>query len=1059
MKIFPTSSTLTDLVNYINAKTDSHQKVYDFLKNLIISSESNSSLTVDFTNNPQYINSRFPINDSGYINQPQDMFGGSVNVDNPIITTFNKTDTVPNIIDGKLTDKISVDGDIPNSISLTSPNMSQLSHSTYTKKEGIKYWPTIKINDFFPISSKVSEYEQDNVNGVSESDSLFSIIKLIPGKDEKYHHINIEYSPLDPKTVILMLLDGSNVADGDSLEFKLNFINTTSNVEANYWPIVIFLDSTYLNFSIENTFNLNTLATESQSLNIDGIRYKYVPAAILDSQLYKYLRVPNNDPIGYLVSIDTLDCSYLNSVGEHFILTFNGNANTITYNNYGYLDSEVLRIDNNSELLLVTRPVLGKNASNILEDSSIEFGKDVLRFVTRNNSCAVFGAQTNKYSYNMSGYSTGATLLSRKVVTDYLPIDYPKQLKKDIVNFNSEINSGLFFTFDVSSDLIGNNYFVLNTGLQFVDSFFSIRKHSSTMIIEIAGVMNTVAHVDSEFSVDVGYKRVTDKINKRILVRSSNALVFDSGWVADHDVDTYPCDLISLSSPFIENYQITDLDLTNSIGVVTISNVLFFNNLAKHEVDSLFNISILNGVYSRFNNITTTNPKVLPISQLEGLLTIVNQYPKSNVALLNVSQKNNNYSPVEFRIGFTVHENKGNFSYRNRKDPILGSSLLETVRLVDESKCGDFDENNTFASADCEGILNAQRLPYFSSGIVSNSASSVEAKSPYNSLILNKNTLISFGKCGYLPKVSTTTTYKYLMSHFTFDNGMLARFNPAWKTIQSFEIKKRVLSLPMTDISNTLNRVLFYFDQMQTINNQYTNLHEIFQTNFGSTVDIMGKVSDSAYKYTMVGADIPFEIRVPSANESNLETFVNTMWQIRYITKNINPATATFSDIDLDTDTVVFAELPFFVYRSVYGTYNFLIAFQSISTSTNVNFSAVPMQYLKNGYLITMKNEYDGPSVAIPTDGSNLYLYQGNRYYPSIELILERSVPVYDETITYDKAPIAPVPRFSDIQSLIPKGTIDFRTLNTEYIPSYEDFPTINRMMVSTFYQIPKYSK
>src|ERR1035437_9470902 len=236
MKLFPTSSTLTDLVNYINDRTDSHQKIYDFFKNIILSQNDSTSVTVNFTEKDQYFNSKYPINESGYVSQPQDMFGGKYLPNNPIITSFSRfpqVRTVPNINDGKPEQSINIDGDIPDSISLTTSTISNLSNSTYTTLDKIKYWPTIKIADFFPISNGISTIEQDNINGVSESDTLFSILRIVPNVGEKYHHLDIEYSTTNPKMVILILLDGANIVDGNSVEFKVSFTNIDGLAEAN----------------------------------------------------------------------------------------------------------------------------------------------------------------------------------------------------------------------------------------------------------------------------------------------------------------------------------------------------------------------------------------------------------------------------------------------------------------------------------------------------------------------------------------------------------------------------------------------------------------------------------------------------------------------------------------------------------------------------------------------------------------------------------------------------------------------------------------------------------
>ena len=1069
MKIFPTSSTLTDLVNYINDRTDSHQKVYDFFKNLVLSPNDSASLTVNFTEKNQYFNSKYPIDESGYIEQPQDMFGGKYLPNRPIITSFSRfpqVRTVPNINEGKPEQSVSIDGDIPTSISLTSSTISNLSNSTHVNSEKIKYWPTIKIADFFPISSGMSSVEQDNVNGVTESDSLFSILRIVPNVDEKYHHIDIEYHVNDPKMVLLILLDGKHIVDGNSVEFKVSFTNLDSSEEAHKWPLVLFIDSSYVNIAVENTYGVSTLEIESQSLTVDGISYRFIPAAIMDSYLYQYLRIPSNDSIGYFISLDDLNQLYLNKIGTSNLIKFNGSSNTIKYDNYGYLDSEYLKLDYNDSLNLVTRPIIGKSKSDILNNSEIDFSKGIIKFKTFNNNCAVFGAQTNQYSYNLSTYTTSTTLASLKTVTNYLPTDYPKQVNLDIVNFNSQLESGLFYTFDISSDLIGNNYYIINSGIQFENSFFSIRKHSTSVILEISGTTHTISNTQQNISVNIGYKRVTDSIYKRIVLVANSSLLFDSDWVLDKAVTAYNCDLSSNSSPFIENYQVCDLDLTNATNTVTISNILIFSGLAKAEVDTLFNLSTLNGIYGRFVNTLSPIPKILPVTQLDGLIGSLNQYPKTNIALSGVDPLNATYGNVEYRIGFTAHENKGDFNYRSLENPLLVSNLLKNDLLEEVNLCGDFSPNEVQANIGCDGILNAKLLPYFSPLLMKNSTNNAPSQTPYNSKILNKNTLISFGKCGYTPKVTTETSYINDSTSFIFDNNNDHYYNGVRSdNLQSLKISDtgpntekpnlpvRVLSQNSSKVGNTINRLLYYVDPVVTITNKNSTLPNFFNVNYGDTIDTFNQINNPYYTYTISNGYIGTMILAPNVTtQADVLNYKKIKWQLRLITKPINHDTVSFSDINLANDTIVVQTVSSdMVFFTLTHCGMFMVEFDFVGIMSGLTTGLT--KYMLNGFLMTLETENintDGTSITEPRNADYNYLIVSiNTYIPDTN----------SSKISYELAPAKIPPTFTSSDDLTPTSVNNFNTLDSEYVDTFKDFPTINRMMLSTYYQIPKYSK
>lgn len=1062
MKIFPTSSTLSDLVNYINIRTDSHKKVYDFFKKIVLSPDDVASLSVNFTERDQYFNSKFPIDDTGRIIKPEDTFGGRYLPNNPIITTFSNypnTNTVPNINEGKPEQSIDIDGGIPSNISISTSTMSSLSNSTYTKNESVKYWPTFKINDFFPISSGLSNIEQLNVNGYSVSDSLFSILKITPGVNEKYHHINIEYSTSDPKAIMLVLLDGKHIVDGDSVEFKISFNKTDIFSDINKWPIIIFIDSSYVNISVDGSFNLSTLHSETQSLIVDGISYRYVPAELMDNELYKYVRIPNNEQIGYLVSINSLDQIFLNKIGISNIVKFNGTSNTIKYDNYGYLDSELLRLDYNTNFTLVTRPILGKGNLDVLNESAVEFSDNLINFTTFNNSCAVFGAQTNTYSYNLSTYNTSTTLSSIKTTTNYLPVDYPKQMDLQIINFNSELESGIFYTFDISANLIGNNYYIINTGVQFINSFFSIRKHSNEIIIENAGIMTNISTTTTSFSVDIGYKRLIDKMYRRILLRSYDSLIYDSGWVLDNLISDYDCNLSDISSPFIENYQVCDLDLTNKTNTVTVSNILLFSKLNSVEVDTLFQLSIINGVYNRFSNRISPTPKIIPITQLEGFITALNQYPKSNIAISNVNNLNATYGNTEYRIGFTVHDYKGDFNYRKIKSPLLGSSLLENQLLIGTSICPDFSDNTLQANISCDGILNIDLMPYFSSTSIINGQNSKSSQTPYNSKILNKDTIISFGKCGYLPRVSTTITYTDKSTNFIFDNGTDAIYNPHRSgLLQSLAISEQgpqrsllpinVLSQNPLQPNNTINRLLFYVNPTVTINNKNSTLPDFFNVNYGDTINTFSKINDTNYIYSGYNGFIGTMILAPNVNNINdVESYKGVRWQLRLITKTINPETVTFSSINLNTDTIVLQTITTdMVYYSPLKCGLFSVGFNIVNIEPEIT------KYVLNGFMITLETEN------INTDGTRLDNV-GSAKYNYLIINVFGHIPNDNNNIVYDIVPEKTPPNYTNLDKITPLGVNNFKSLESEYINDFRDYPSINNLILSTYYQIPKYSK
>lgn len=1064
MRIFPKSSSLDGVVNYIKTRTDSHNKIYEFFKNIVLSTEEISKLSVDFTEKDQYLNSEYPINEDGYVLTPDDMFGGEYTANHPIIKTFDnfpKNKKIPNIIDGKPNETILISKGLDNNINLALDTMSKLSNSVVTKKEKIKYWPTFKIGGFFPSEYSTSNDHQLVSTGTTPLNTQFSIIKICPTFEEKFHHIDIEYVASNPKMIIFILLDSKNIVDGDSVEFKINVLTEGEPIDTNSWPLVLFVENTYTNITHSSQVLYDNLVKSRNCISIDGIEYTYINKNELTDELSQHLRFSEysvDESYGYLISVDTINSIYSNKYGKFKEIVFEGNCNTIEYSDYGYLNNEQARLDHNNTIYTMTRPVYGDN-SNILADSKVIFAKDSIQFSTINGSCANFGASTNKNTYDLSSYSETTPLELMKIKTEYLPNDYPVQIKLDIINFSKKINSGLFYTFEISHDLLDDNYFIIKSGIQYTDSFFTLRVHSDKIIIDIDGICNSISSSSSAYSVDIAFKRIKNTIFKKILVRASDALIYESKWLFCNKIS---CEIDQVGSIYFENYQLSNVSSTQHDNLTKISNILTYSELSSSEVDSLFNLSKKNGVYSRFNNVDSCIPKILPISQIEGLLSVVTKYPKSNVNMKFNNLDNDIHSNISFRVGFIGHTNKGDFRYKVNKNPILDSSLLVSNKVIELNACSLFPFKNVIANVSCNGIVDESDNDYFKDINSTNQFNYKISSKVFNTKILNNNTLISFGKCGYLPKVTSETSYVDSGTAVLFDNdsqdtiysGDLQSLKISSASIYSRNaLPIKILHQDSNNISNTINRFIYNIDPRVTITNKKSNICEFFDVSLGTNIDTFSEISNKYYKYTIAHGYFGATILAPTVtNPADVVNYKKIGWQLRLIKKNIDINTVQFSDIDLDLDTVIIQTTTSDMsYYSITNCGLFVVEFDFVGKGANA-ISPDLTKYLLNGVLITMTNE------TLNTNGSVVgapRLVDGNWLVVSINSHL----PVINNKITYEKLPLEINPNADSVSNEDILSNIKYEKLDSEYIGKFNDQPTINRFILSTCYQIPKYPK
>lgn len=749
MKIFPKSSSMRDLVNYVLDRTISHFEIYEYFKSIVLSNGKHSTVMVDFNRSSKYFNTELPINVEGDILTPEDMFGGKYGSSYPVVTTFDRfpgNKTVPDILNDKLFRKISLTGDVSSKNILSDDTLSSImGFSSTNSRNVIKYWPTFSVGEYWPLSNNFTNEAQLNI---SSNISNYSIVKL-DSESSIYNHFDIEYGPELTSPPIVFVLLGKDLLDGDVFNLIINFKNTDSTLSYNQnAPIVVFLDEIYSDVEINTSPDISDIiAGKGSSIEIGGNKYRYLLSENIDSSIISELPVDWNDP-GYFVLDDSF--AKYGNVFEHYEINvlFNGTSNKITYNNYGLFNNEIMLANSNSDINMISTPILGNTNQSILDNIDVVFGDNSLTLSCSNGASFHFGKSDNRYSYDMGSYSTSALMKSIIVDQGYLPHNVPQQLlNANVVSLTSSYISGVFSTYDIEYSM-NSGYVVSTIGIQGIDIRYHIRRHASQVIVDDGLRISTVSGSFSKISINFGVKRVRNSIFKKLLVFSNGTLLYDGIWINCGDISTFDCTLLSGGSISFDNI-IMGISGINSI---TVSNLKIISQLTGSAIDSAF-IRLANGnTYDRNNTFSTHNivsnineaKKVLRISSLSGYVTQSNcryQY--------TVDNSNNNYyntivDTISNRLDFTYHKNKSNFNYKIPNNIVFSSISNQSIELDEGERCGNFYEYLAVTDIGCTGVSSIKfKVPsnYFGDYVHSNSGNYSEyTHSPYSNIVISSVT-------------------------------------------------------------------------------------------------------------------------------------------------------------------------------------------------------------------------------------------------------------------------------------------------------------------------------
>lgn len=503
----------------------------------------------------------------------------------------------------------------------------------------VKVWPTFKIGGYYPVSNDISEYDNLSLGG------NYSLIKLNTEVNEKYHHITIESSTINP--IVFIVLD-STFNDGAIFEFKVTFTKLLDGLS----PIVVFLDGTYCDIKTSKN---------GKYIKIDGIDYEYVDSGNVTYNLSKY----NNKEIissltkneALLVSVEDKKQITNKIYGKSHKVELE-NLNVVNYDNYGLFDSEYIKTYQNDSLTLVCLSLLDPSR---LDDLVVSYGVDSIKYSATNGQMYLVGIDDNRIPYSAYNAMSFGQKLSREHSKTHLLNNYPNQLALKTKNTG---NKSVAISFNAEYVNNPDSVIVHTIGLPKTNKLCVIRKSINALEVYVEGNdIHNISNSSTSLKILVGFY---DKLNStyiRVQIKDNSGILFDIfEKTSDEEILNY-------------NLPYTQTALTHSISnVVSVYSV----EISEYVVTTELNELIINGIFGSTesfdydNNNILMSRKIIPVHGLEGFLATINKNTKSTMSTKVDDAQN--IDEISYRVSLIYNKQKGDFLYIPNKKYTLNES-------------------------------------------------------------------------------------------------------------------------------------------------------------------------------------------------------------------------------------------------------------------------------------------------------------------------------------------------------------------------------------------------
>jgi hypothetical protein len=755
-------TTIESLIEHIKSRTKTHDSVFNAFKDIVFSEKTTTEIKSDpipksvFENTGDEVVEFYnrPLN-------PSDMFGGiAAGADYPVMSGYDINE-IPNILGGKLNEKLKVTNIFTAENILSFNTLSSVAKITEVETKrlqlqtGAKKWESFKVGSYFPISYNVNTNLVQNktkklkINIPSNGSSKYSIIHLSPDRDCKYHHITIDAVLLTGEygiPVIFIVLDTDKTVDGDSFEFKIDFINTVEYSNTQRWPTVMFIQGSGSDTSLpsisDSQLKIEGIVSKNNTVRINGIEYYYLYSQDLSTNMGDYIvgtvkNIPDRQ-FGYFVAATNFNQKHLDDIGipwgdgwitplERVTLSNYGVTNessAVTYTNdnwYVYSESPLI------PSLEATFPYTKADRDELFKSRSmVQTYNGTLQFTSGGCVSGSFGNISSdfKATYTSppdftipSNYGQG----DGQMVPSSTPFEYKKN---DLPGPLTVSENGLFSAFDVSFTGIATQTIGLRYGHSETKLAVNIQIEIDKLHVGIEGV--TAGDISQEIIVSLtSFRVLTGMIVQnevpyfRCILMNGAATLYDSG-LLEMDSDyiygqSYAGFIGSLYAPekimtywkpsfavniFEGNYDFgtfSEFDInTVSNAVLSIGALNGRHSLSMNELSDCFTVFTFTG--TDYNNVYPNTgvpgtslgaygspyPVVITPDQIQGFIAEVNSRSVSSY-YKEVSQRTRINS---FRVGFVCNKFKGEI-YK-----LINSSTIPDNRLNKDNKVVDVPEKS-----------------------------------------------------------------------------------------------------------------------------------------------------------------------------------------------------------------------------------------------------------------------------------------------------------------------------------------------------------------------------
>lgn len=774
-------ANIQEVIEHIKSRSKIHSIVFDAFKNIVLSDKPTAEIKSEPIPKSQFTNTgeEFVEFYNRYL-YPFDMFGGyeANGVDFPVINTYDIAE-IPNILGGNLSQKIKITNIFTAENILSFNTLSSVAKITEVESKRIflqksaKKWETFKVGSYFPISYNLNSNLIDNktkklkISIPSNGSSKYSIIHLSPDRDCKYHHVTIDAVELSGEygiPVIFIVLETDKTFDGDSFEFKVDFINSVEYASVKRWPTVMFLQGSGSDQSLpsisQGKLKIEGISSKNNTIRINGVEYFYICDQDLPTDMSQYIvgnvkNIPGRQ-FGYFVAASNMNQKYLDDIGvqwgddwghsfERNVLSnygTNNESSAVTYvNDNWFIYSECPDIPS----LEATFPYKKTDRDELFKTRSlVQTHNGQLQFTSGGCVSGSFGEISSdfKATYTSppdftipSAYGQGVGLR----VPNSMPFEYRKN---DIPGPVITSENGFFSAFDVSFSDITSQTIGLRYGHSETKLAVNLEIHVDKIKIGIEGT--STGNVSHESIVTLTTFRVLSGMivqNNipyfRCCVMNGSTTIYDSGllemastYIYGKSYSSFLASLYDVNNImsywkpafsvniFEGNYSFGDF---NTFDINTVSNAVLSigalngrHSLSMSELNDCFVVFKFTG--TDYNNVYPNTavpgtslgaygspyPVVITPDQIQGFIAEVNSRAVSSY-YKEVGQRTKINS---FRVGFVCNKFKGNIyklenEYKLVDNRLAENNLSKNIEEIAENKV----DNTKYLNKDGNGKI------------------------------------------------------------------------------------------------------------------------------------------------------------------------------------------------------------------------------------------------------------------------------------------------------------------------------------------------------------------